>query len=77
MRRGFARLFYRLFARFGEMPLPEGAGDFRLIDRKGQLGRVLQVGIHDHHGAALGMVEPGRDGDLLAEVAASRRCWSG
>ncbi len=35
MRRGFARLFYRLFARFGEMPLPEGAGDFRLIDRKG------------------------------------------
>ncbi len=35
MRRGLARLFYRLFARFGEMPLPEGAGDFRLIDRKG------------------------------------------
>jgi glycosyltransferase involved in cell wall biosynthesis len=35
MRRGFAHLFYRLFARFGEMPLPEGAGDFRLIDRKG------------------------------------------
>ena len=35
VRRGFARLFYRLFARFGEMPLPEGAGDFRLIDRKG------------------------------------------
>ncbi|MFE1601719.1 glycosyltransferase family 2 protein [Methylobacterium sp. ID0610] len=35
LRRGFARLFYRLFARFGEMPLPEGAGDFRLIDRKG------------------------------------------
>ncbi|MGY2049233.1 glycosyltransferase family 2 protein [Methylobacterium sp. JK268] len=35
MRRGFARLFYRLFATFGEMPLPEGAGDFRLIDRRG------------------------------------------
>ena len=35
MRRGFARLFYRLFARFGETPLPPGAGDFRLIDRKG------------------------------------------
>ncbi|MBY0296758.1 MAG: glycosyltransferase family 2 protein [Methylobacterium sp.] len=35
LRRGFARLFYELFARFGEMPLPEGAGDFRLIDRKG------------------------------------------
>jgi glycosyltransferase involved in cell wall biosynthesis len=34
-RRGFARLFYRLFARFGETRLPEGAGDFRLIDRKG------------------------------------------
>jgi glycosyltransferase involved in cell wall biosynthesis len=35
LRRGFARLFYRLFARFGETRLPEGAGDFRLIDRKG------------------------------------------
>jgi polyisoprenyl-phosphate glycosyltransferase len=35
VKRGFARLFYRLFDRFGEMPLPEGAGDFRLIDRKG------------------------------------------
>ena len=35
VRRGFARLFYRLFARFGEMALPEGAGDFRLIDRRG------------------------------------------
>jgi hypothetical protein len=23
MRRGFAHLFYRLFARFGEMPLPQ------------------------------------------------------
>ena len=30
-----ARLFYRLFRRFGETGLPEGAGDFRLIDRKG------------------------------------------
>lgn len=35
MRRGSARLFYRLFRQFGEMPLPPGAGDFRLIDRKG------------------------------------------
>jgi glycosyltransferase involved in cell wall biosynthesis len=35
VKRGFARLFYRLFQRFGEMRLPEGAGDFRLIDRKG------------------------------------------
>jgi polyisoprenyl-phosphate glycosyltransferase len=34
-KRGFAHLFYKLFARFGEIPLPEGAGDFRLIDRKG------------------------------------------
>jgi glycosyltransferase involved in cell wall biosynthesis len=34
-KRGFAHLFYRLFARFGEISLPEGAGDFRLIDRKG------------------------------------------
>ena len=30
-----ARAFYRLFDRFGETRLPEGAGDFRLIDRKG------------------------------------------
>jgi polyisoprenyl-phosphate glycosyltransferase len=35
VKRGFAHLFYKLFARFGEIPLPEGAGDFRLIDRKG------------------------------------------
>ncbi|XOC79028.1 glycosyltransferase family 2 protein [Microvirga sp. M2] len=35
VKRGFAHLFYRLFARFGEIGLPEGAGDFRLIDRKG------------------------------------------
>lgn len=34
-KRGFAHLFYHLFARFGEINLPEGAGDFRLIDRKG------------------------------------------
>ena len=34
-KRNSARLFYRLFERFGEMSLPEGAGDFRLIDRKG------------------------------------------
>jgi polyisoprenyl-phosphate glycosyltransferase len=35
LRRGFARAFYRLFDRFGETRLPVGAGDFRLIDRKG------------------------------------------
>jgi glycosyltransferase involved in cell wall biosynthesis len=34
-KRNFAHLFYRIFARFGEISLPEGAGDFRLIDRKG------------------------------------------
>ena len=34
------------------------------------LRRMLQVGIHDHHRIAPGMVEPGRDGDLLAEIAA-------
>lgn len=34
MRRGAARAFYRLFERFGEIGLPEGAGDFRLIDRR-------------------------------------------
>jgi glycosyltransferase involved in cell wall biosynthesis len=35
IKRGFANLFYRLFERFGETSLPVGAGDFRLIDRKG------------------------------------------
>lgn len=35
LKRGFARLFYRLFDRFTDIELPEGAGDFRLIDRKG------------------------------------------
>src|SRR5918994_110661 len=34
-KRNSASLFYRLFRRFGETSLPEGAGDFRLIDRKG------------------------------------------
>ncbi len=31
---GFARRFYRLFERFAETPLPEGAGDFRLVSRR-------------------------------------------
>jgi polyisoprenyl-phosphate glycosyltransferase len=35
IKRSFARLFYRLCDRFGETRLPKGAGDFRLIDRKG------------------------------------------
>jgi glycosyltransferase involved in cell wall biosynthesis len=34
LKRSFAQAFYRLFARFGETELPEGAGDFRLMDRK-------------------------------------------
>ncbi len=34
LRRFLTRGFYRLFADFGETPLPEGAGDFRLLDRK-------------------------------------------
>lgn len=34
-KRSSAHMFYRLFRRFGETSLPEGAGDFRLIDRKG------------------------------------------
>jgi polyisoprenyl-phosphate glycosyltransferase len=29
-----AQRFYRLFERLGEMPLPEGAGDFRLVSRR-------------------------------------------
>ncbi|KAA2234684.1 glycosyltransferase family 2 protein [Salinarimonas soli] len=42
VKRGFAQIFYRLFERFGETSLPEGAGDFRLIDRKGvEVLRVL------------------------------------
>jgi glycosyltransferase involved in cell wall biosynthesis len=34
LKRSFAKAFYRLFASFGETELPEGAGDFRLLDRK-------------------------------------------
>jgi glycosyltransferase involved in cell wall biosynthesis len=34
VRRGLTRVFYRLFDAFGETPLPEGAGDFRLLDRR-------------------------------------------
>ncbi len=34
LKRNFAKAFYRLFASFGEIELPEGAGDFRLLDRK-------------------------------------------
>ena len=33
-RRVFTAVFYHLFASFGETPLPDGAGDFRLLDRK-------------------------------------------
>ena len=32
--RMFARNFYKMFSLFGETPLPEGAGDFRLLDRQ-------------------------------------------
>ena len=34
LRRWFTGKFYELFARFGETPLPEGAGDYRLMDRR-------------------------------------------
>ena len=34
VRRMFARRFYKMFSLFGETPLPEGAGDFRLLDRQ-------------------------------------------
>lgn len=34
LKRSFARAFYKLFERFGETRLPEGAGDFRMMDRK-------------------------------------------
>ncbi|WP_244643601.1 glycosyltransferase family 2 protein [Alsobacter metallidurans] len=34
MRRKLTQMFYRLFDAFGETPLPEGAGDFRLLDRR-------------------------------------------
>jgi polyisoprenyl-phosphate glycosyltransferase len=30
----FAQRFYKIFERFGEMPLPQGAGDFRLMSRR-------------------------------------------
>lgn len=34
LRRMFSNQFYKLFAMFGETPLPAGAGDFRLLDRQ-------------------------------------------
>lgn len=37
LRRTFTRKFYDIFALFGETPLPEGAGDFRLLDRQAVL----------------------------------------
>ncbi|MBL8590547.1 MAG: glycosyltransferase family 2 protein [Methylobacteriaceae bacterium] len=34
LRRALTQRFYKLFESFGETHLPEGAGDFRLLDRK-------------------------------------------
>jgi glycosyltransferase involved in cell wall biosynthesis len=34
LRRALTERFYKLFEAFGETPLPSGAGDFRLLDRK-------------------------------------------
>ena len=34
LRRVLSRRFYRIFDRFGETALPQGAGDFRLLDRQ-------------------------------------------
>lgn len=34
LRKNLTHAFYKLFRTFGEIPLPEGAGDFRLMDRK-------------------------------------------
>lgn len=34
LRRALSQRFYRLFDRFGETALPQGAGDFRLLDRQ-------------------------------------------
>jgi glycosyltransferase involved in cell wall biosynthesis len=34
VRRKLTESFYRVFEKFGETPLPRGAGDFRLLDRK-------------------------------------------
>ena len=34
LRRHLTQRFYQIFATFGETPLPEGAGDFRLLDRQ-------------------------------------------
>lgn len=34
-----------------------------------QLRRILQVGINNYHGIAMGMVEAGGEGNVLAEIA--------
>ena len=45
-------------------PVPDEVGD--------QLGRMLEVGVHEHGGVAGRVGEPGCRRDLLAEVAAER-----
>ena len=44
LRRLLSHRFYRLFDRFGETALPQGAGDFRLLDRQAidALGRMRE-----------------------------------
>ncbi len=69
----------------GEVPQPlrpallaglaDGVGDVEpplpAVDERGDhLGGILQVAVHHHHGAALGVVEPGGHGRLVAEVPA-------
>ena len=41
------------------------SGDQRMDD----FGRILQIGVHDDDRAAGGVVEPGGDRDLMAEIA--------
>ncbi len=43
-----------------------------LHEGRDHLGRVLEIRIHDDDRVAPHMVEAGRDGDLLAEIAAER-----
>ena len=40
------------------------------VERRDQLGRILQVGVHDHDGRAAAHVDAGGNRDLMAEVSA-------
>ena len=63
----------RLLAAVGPSCIHVLIARFPLLQHRGHhRGRMLQVGIHDHHAVALGVVEARQHGRLLAEVTRQR-----